>query len=249
MTWCIRQLVIRPLAVCSVVLTAGCTVTVAGAGQPARDSAGIIGIGRTIPQILPTKNELSAVLGSGGEDFGFPPSVGGVSALSDFMPDDGAACVGVVYPFNRYGYENSPVRAVAHQRWSAVETRFSVEAGAIALASSSDAKTLFTRFVGQWQRCQGQSVVLRHKPDEVGIPDYRHEILNVKASDAMLTAVVMLSSSGADNRPFPYERALGVAYNCIIDVEVADFRWRHDDALTTSHAKDVVKKMMAKAGA
>ncbi len=249
MTWCIRQLVIRPLAVCSVVLTAGCTVTVAGAGQPARDSAGIIGIGRTIPQILPTETELSAVLGSGGDDDGFPPSVGGVNVLPDFMPDDGAACAGVVYPFNRHGYEDSPVRAVAHNRWSGVETRFSVETGAIALASSSDAKTLFTRFVGQWQRCQGQSVVLRHKPDEVGIPDYRNEILNVKASDSMLTAVVMLSPSGPGDRVLPSERAVGVAYNCIIDVEVTDFRWRQDDALTTSHAKDVVKKMMAKAGA
>jgi PknH-like extracellular domain len=234
-------------AVCAAVLTAGCAVTVAGKGEPARDSAGIVGVGRSITDVLPTRAELAAVLRSPVEDSGFPPSVGDSDVLSSFLPED--ACAGVAYPMLKDPYRGTPVRAVADKNWSGVDTRFRVQVGAVALASPRDARAVFARFVEQWQRCQGKSVVLKSGPDEVGIPDYRHEITGVSVTGPVLTAVVMLTSSGSDSLSLPNERAMAVAYNCIIDVEVTDFRWREGSAPTSGHARDVAEKMMTKAGA
>lgn len=236
-------------AVCAAVLTAGCAVTIAGKGEPARDSAGIVGVGRSIAGVLPTRTELAAILRSAVEDSGFPPSVGDSDVLSSFLPEDGAGCAGVAYPMLRNPYRGAPVRAVADQNWSGIEGRFRVKAGAVALASPRDARALFARFVEQWRRCQGKSVVLRHGPDEVGIPDYRQEIADVSATGPTLTAVVLLTSSGVDSLSLPNERAMAVAYNCIIDVEVTDFRRPQGDTPTPVHARDVAEKMMTKAGA
>jgi hypothetical protein len=60
--------------------------------------------------------------------------------------------------------------------------------------------------------------------------------------------VVILSSSD-DPSPLPSERAVGVAYNCILDVEVTEIGREQDDPIAASHAQDVAKLMMAKAGA
>jgi hypothetical protein len=236
-------------ALCCVALSAGCAITVAGTARPARDSAGIIGIGRSIPQVLPTDAELHAALRSKVQDSGFPPSVGGFDILSGWKPagNDNAECLGVTDPFVRAPYEGSAVRAVADRHWSGVKPRFWVNAGVVALASPRDAKALFTRFTGQWQRCRGRTVVVRHKSNDVGVPDYRNDITDVRVSDGMLTAVVTLSSSNNDSKPFPSERAIGIVYNCIIDVEVTDFYWRHGDLTTTKHAQTVVELMTAKA--
>ena len=122
-----------------------------------------------------------------------------------------------------------------------------MKAGAVALASPRDASELFARFVSQWRRCQGKTEVFRHSLDEVGIPDYLNRITDVKTVGAMLTAVVILSSSD-DPSPLPSERAVGVAYNCILDVEVTEIGREQDDPITASHAQDIAKLMMAKAG-
>ncbi len=245
-----RPLLTSFLAGCSAALIAGCTATAAGTVVPARDSAGIVGVGRSIPHVLPTNGELSAVLKSPVEDDGFPPSVGGPDVLSSWVPDGSdPACVGAVYPYSGKPYEGAPVRAVATRDWSGIHTRFWVKAGAVALASYRDAKTLFDRFVIQWRQCQGRAVILYHKPEEIGIPDYRNDITDVQVSDDMLTAVVLLSSSDRGSELSPDQRAVGLVYNCIIDVEVTDFHWRQTDPGGATQARDVVKLMRRKPAA
>jgi hypothetical protein len=131
------------------------------------------------------------------------------------------------------------------QGWHGVKSSHWVDAGVIALASPRDAKALFARFVGQWQRCQAKSVTLRSAKS--GAPEYRDDIAQVRNADQLLTAVVTLSSF-YDNVAFPSQRALGVAYNCLIDVNVTDFGFHLGDPATTAGAERIVDLMSAKAG-
>ena len=243
-----KVLVARIAALCAVALCAGCTGTVSGTAEPARDSAGIIGIGRSIPQILPNSSELTSALRFQVADDGFPPSVGGPELLApgrEVADQDGAECVGVTEPFRKAPYRNAPVRAVAIQGWHGVESNHWVDAGVIALASPRDAEALFARFAGQWQRCQGASVTLRSV--KAGVPEYRDDITDVNSVNGLLTAMVTLSSF-YDSVAFPSERALGVAYNCIIDLNVTDFDFQHGDPATAKRAETIFDLMAAKAG-
>jgi hypothetical protein len=240
---------IGSLLLCGVLLTAGCTTAVAGIAEPARDSAGIIGIGRSIAELLPAGTELSHVLRSTIHDSEFPPSVGGLDALSGWVPPGiDVECAAVVHPFLKEPYHGSTARAAAQKRWSAIHDDFSVDVGAVALASPHDARELFTRFVSEWQRCQGQTEIDRHGRDEVGIPDYLDRITDVKSVGPMVTAVVILTTSD-DTSPLPSERAMGVAYNCIVDVEVTAFGSAQGGVATAGHAQAVAELMIAKAGA
>jgi hypothetical protein len=243
-----RRLITRIAAVCVVALCAGCAHTVIGTAQPARDSAGIIGIGRTIAQVLPTSAQLAVALRSSVADNDFGPSVGGPDLLipgREVSDRDGAQCLGVTDPVLKAAYRDAPVRAVAIQGWHGIESEHWVDAGVVALASPHDAQALFGRFVGQWQRCQGASVTLRSAKSQA--PEYRDDITGVRNTNGLLTAVVMLSSF-YDNVAFPSERALGVAYNCIIDVNVTEFDFQRGDPATTENAEAVFNVMAAKAG-
>lgn len=227
---------------------AGCTGTVSGSAEPARDSAGIIGIGRSVPQILPTSSQLASALRSPAADDGYPPSVGGPDVLvpgREVSENDGAECLGVTDPFLKASYQGAPVRAVAIKGWHGVESSHWVDAGVIALASPHDARALFARFAKQWQRCQGRNVTLRNAKSKA--PEYRNDIAAVQEANGVLTAVVTLSSF-YDNVAFPSERALGVAYNCIIDLNVTDFDSRDGDPATAERAEAVFDLMAAKAG-
>jgi hypothetical protein len=227
---------------------AGCTGTVSGSAEPARDSAGIIGIGRSVPQILPTSAQLASALRSPVADDGYPPSVGGPDVLvpgREVSGKDGAECLGVTDPFRKASYQGAPVRAVAIQGWHGVESSHWVDAGVIALTSPHDAKAIFARFAEQWQRCQGKSVTLRNVKSKA--PEYRNDIAAVQEANGLLTAVVTLSSF-YDNVAFPSERALGVAYNCVIDINVTDFDFRDGDPATAERAETVFALMAAKAG-
>jgi PknH-like extracellular domain len=244
-----RRLTERIAAVCVIALSVGCAHSVSGTAEPARDSAGIIGIGRSVPKILPTSVQLTSALQSRFVDDGFPPSVGGSEVLMSgrvVSDRDGAGCVGVTDPVLNATYRDAPVRAVAIQGWHGVESDHWVDAGVVALASPRDAKALFARLVGQWQRCQGKSVTLRSVKSQA--PEFRDDITGVRNADGLLTAVVTLLSF-YDNIAFPSERAVGVAYNCIIDVNVTDFAFHRGDPATAQSAKAVFNVMAANAGA
>jgi hypothetical protein len=80
-----------------------------------------------------------------------------------------------------------------------------------------------------------------------GTPEYRDDIAQVRNADELLTTVVTLSSF-YDDVAFPSQRALGVAYNCLIDINVTDFGFHLGDPATTAAAERVFNVMAAKAG-
>lgn len=236
-------------------LTAGCACTVTGAPVPTRDSAGILGVGRTIGRVLPNDAELSAVLNDNLSSHGFPPIVGGVTALPNGIRDSMDAseieCLGVTSPDMRAVYEKSSVRAVATEDaddWDdpnhAVGHSYSVNVGAMALTSPADAHALFATFVNQWQQCQGKTMTVYQKPGGSG--DQLHQISVVHTAGDVLTAVVMLSVPATHTEPIPEQRAVGVAMNCIVDVDFSDSGWRNGDPISADQAVAVAEQMLAK---
>jgi len=239
----------------ALVLTAGCVDTVVGAPLATRDPSGVVGVGPSIVKVLPTDAELSAALRDDMSSHGISPTVGGIDALPDGVRNTNEAseiqCLGVVHPYMRKVYENSMVRAAATRSWDDFDDTnkhlghwYSVRAGALALASPADAQALFGAFVQQWQQCRGKTMTVYHAA--AGSSDERHQITDVRASDTMLTAVVLMSQPPAHATPSPVQRAVGVAMNCIADVDFSDSGWRAGDAVSPDQAAAVTQLMLSK---
>jgi hypothetical protein len=251
-----RHLLIALALASAGALTSGCTATVNGSPQPAANEANIVGLGRQIAQVLPTDAELSGALGAAVSSSGLPPMVGGLDALPDGIRDGIQAseieCLGVTAPFMQKVFEDAPVRATATQRfdnwsdWWSPSPSYSGTVGAIALASPPDAQGLFTQFVEQWQQCKGKTMVLYHPTSSPG--DRLQEITDVQVQDGTISAVVMGSDSETHNPPSPDQRALAVASNCIVGVELRNSRWRKGDPVSSDLAVRVAKLMAGKVG-
>lgn len=200
-------------------LSAGCVSVVPGTAKPVenRPAGGI-------EQILPTTEEVAAGVGAELETNG-PPSVGGIDKLDSGLHDNNDAapieCLGAVEPRERVVYEKAPVRAVAIQGyWNHQRSQggvLAVRVAAVELASATAAHELFDAFILQWKRCSGQTVIITEE-DRIHVMWYV-KVGEVAASDPLLTA----TNSWWDNQPnkgFPAGRALGVASNVIVDVDV-----------------------------
>jgi hypothetical protein len=228
-------------AIAAGVMLAGCTTSVDGTARPAH-SAGLIGVGSSIAQVLPNDAELSAALGIRVSTSGEPPVVGGPDMMPDGIRDNTDAseiqCLGVTHPLMKWVFKNAPVRAAAYSL-----ANLNISFGVVALASPSDARALFSAFADQWRQCQGKTMVVYHAE---GGPDLLHAITAVNASDAMLTAMVMASSPADRTAPFPDERALGVAANCIVDVEVSDTSWHPADPPPDNQAATIANLMLTR---
>ena len=182
-------------------------------------------------------------------DRGFPPTVGLLDSLPDGIRTSSDAseiqCLGVTSPLMKKVYENSPVRAVAYYSWDnwdlGLSGHFMVRAGAVALTSPPDARALFDTFVKQWKQCQGTTMVLYQAG---GGADRLHEMTNIRATDTMLSAIVMSSSPATHTAASPDERALGIAMNCIVDVEVSDSSWRTGDPMPENRAVKIAEAML-----
>ena len=240
------------VAALAIGVLAGCTTTVDGDARTVGSSSGIVGIGREIVGVLPDSQELHVALGTSMDDNEFPPTVGGLRVLPDGIRDGNDAseiqCLGVTFANTRKVYEKSSVRAVALHNWDnwgqGLGVRgLSVQVGALALASPSDARALFNAFATQWRQCQGKTMVLYHA---AGGADQLLEITRVQATDNMLSAIVMGSSPATHTAASPDERALGVAANCIVDVEVHDSSWRTGDPAPHNLAVKIAQTMLDK---
>ncbi|MGV0835181.1 sensor domain-containing protein [Mycolicibacterium thermoresistibile] len=219
-------------------LLAGCAATVTGTAV-----API-----ALDRILPTAAELSDVLGA--ESAGFLGQLveGDADTLlrgvgpADASPPD---CVGATYRMQQVVYERSPVRAVATRPWTGGDVAdpagpsVSAYLGVVELASADDAHDFFTATVQDWRRCDGQTVQL-HQPDH-GTRTLS-TISDVVIDGAVVSAVV---SHDAGQR---VQRALGVAADCIVDVEVSHPRAPVQDGAATD-AVEVVRLMLDKVSA
>jgi hypothetical protein len=132
---------------------------------------------------------------------------------SDATPSD---CVSPTYRLQKVVYQASPVQAVASRPWAGGSfdgpptTGFF---GVVQFATPGDAQAFFAATAEQWHRCNGQTVVL-HQPEHGA--DGSNRITDVTVDDRMVSAIVMRDAGST------IQRALGVAGDCVVDVEVTD---------------------------
>jgi PknH-like extracellular domain len=156
-------------------------------------------------------------------------------------------CLGSVQPRERVVYQHVPVKAVALQNyWArrrAVGGVLVVRAAVIELASETAARTFFESSVQQWKQCVGQTAIIT-KEDRV------HVMWNVKLGDvAASNSLVTATNSWWDDQPkpaFPDGRALGIAANVVVDVNVSMDRDDGPPGQVGDRATKVADEMLRK---
>lgn len=194
---------------------------------------------------LPTVPELSVALGSGPDGF-MGQLVEGDAQMLLRSVDPAAAtpaeCVSTVYRLQKVVYEVGPVRSVASSSWAGggfegppVSGFF----GIVQMASAAEAQKFFATISDSWRRCNGQTVALQPGPGA----EEMSRITDVVFEDLLVTATV-LHASGAGPAT-GVSRALGLAGDCIVDVEIIDPR----EAVGMSPAADVAAVILDKISA
>jgi hypothetical protein len=172
---------------------------------------------RALDQVLPTPDEMAVVLGSRGfmgqlVEGGADMLLAGVGE-SEATPVD---CVSPTYRLQKVVYQASPVQAVASQSWAGGSfdgPPVSGFFGVVQFATSDDAQAFFAATADKWHRCNGQTLVL-HQPERGA--DGTSRISDVTVDGRLVSALVMHDAGSMT------QRALGVAADCIVDVEISD---------------------------
>jgi hypothetical protein len=233
------------VVLCLAALSTGCVRVVPGMASPVENRP----VGG-IEQILPTTEEVAAGVGAELETNG-PPAVGGLDKLDSGLRDndDAApiACLGTVEPRERVVYEQAPIRAAAIQGyWNHQRSQggvLAVRAAAIELSSATAAHKLFDEFTAQWKHCSGQTLTIT-KEDRIHVMWYV-KIGDVAASSPLLTT----TNNWWDNQPdkgFPAGRALGIASNVIVDIDVDMDRDYGPPSPVANRATNVADVMLRK---
>lgn len=204
-----------------IVVLAGCATTVGGSAV--RDSRSTAA--RNLAAILPSSAEVSDAAGNPLSDNGSRPAIGGIDVLPNGIRDSNTVnpidCLGPVSPFMRIVYEKGEVRGAAWQSFSNYggdRTVSSVDAGVVQFGSAAQAQAMFGDFVSRWKACAGTTVTTYlHNADNTELYE---KITDVRVDGAILSATVINSDSQHDAE-FPTERAVGVASDCIVDVDAA----------------------------
>ncbi len=213
-------------------------VRIAPAAQPS--------VAIPLGQFLPSSQELSATLGTGpngfmgqiveGDDAMLLRSVGAAEAT----PVD---CVGTAYRLQKVVYGSGHVRSVTSSSWAGGSfdgPPVSGFFGVVQMASTAHAQEFFASIADKWRRCNGQTVTLL--PPGQGAGELS-KIGDVTYDDRVVSATVLHASGGVGSASV--SRALGVAGDCIVDVEVTDPRAAGDPG----SAADVVELVLDKIAA
>jgi hypothetical protein len=196
---------------------------------------------RALDQALPTVNELATVLGTAG--FMGQLVKGGPEMLLQGMTESEVTpidCVSAAYRLQKMVYQASPVRSVASQSWLGGDQTgpsYSGFFGAVQFATADDAKAFFAAAADNWHRCNGQTLVL-HQPEHGA--DGSSRITDVVVDNKVISAVVLHDDGSI------IQRALGVASDCIVDVEVKNPA--NNSGSTAAGAIGVANLMMQKIG-
>ena len=229
-------------------LLSGCASTIDG--SPRRH----ISAGAALQSLLPSAEEVATSVGNPIDSSG-PPHAGSIEVLPNGIRDsDGASpldCLGAVTPLMRVVYESAGVQAVAwadFARFGHAATVSSAEAGVVQLGTEAEASRMFSRFAAQWQSCEGTTVTL-HAGAAGGLD---LKVSRVRVDGPILSAVILSDGGGSQNGErsvFPTERAIGVAADCIVDVDVAITDPDPSRRVTSGRAADLVRIMLAKISA
>ena len=209
---------------CGIAIAAACAVLAACA--PTVDQRPVVhiaeaakpSVSRPLNQVLPTGDELTTTLGVG-PGFTGQLVVGGADMLLQGVGESEATpieCVSAGYRLQKVVYAASPVREVASQSWAGGDLNgppLSGFFGAVKFATADDAKGFFAASADKWRRCNGQTMVL-HQPEHGA--DGVSRITDVVVDSTVVSAVVLHDDGST------IQRALGVAADCVVDVEISD---------------------------
>ncbi len=209
---------IAALSACAVL--AGCSSAPADSAPPVVriSEAAKPSVSHPLKQVLPTGDELTTTLGVG-PGFTGQLVVGGADMLLQGVGESEATpieCVSAGYRLQKVVYAASPVREVASQSWAGGDLNgppLSGFFGAVKFATADDAKGFFAASADKWRRCNGQTMVL-HQPEHGA--DGVSRITDVVVDSTVVSAVVLHDDGST------IQRALGVAADCVVDVEIAD---------------------------
>ena len=172
---------------------------------------------RALDQVLPTVDELATIMGTTG--FMGQLVEGGAEMLLQGVRESEATpidCVSAGYRLQKVVYQASPVRFVASQSWIGADQNgpsYSGFFGAVKFATADDAQAFFATSADKWHRCNGQTLVL-HQPEHGA--DGLSRITDVVVDSRVVSAVVLHDDGST------IQRALGVASDCVVDVEVTN---------------------------
>jgi hypothetical protein len=108
------------------------------------------------------------------------------------------------------------VQSVASRSWIGGDQNgpsYSGFFGAVQLPTADDAKAFFASAADKWHRCNGQTLVL-HQPEHGA--DRLSRITDVVVDSTIVSAVVLHDDGST------IQRALGVASDSVVDVEVTN---------------------------
>ena len=221
---------------------AGCSLTpVNGAPVVHIAEAAKPSVSRALDQVLPTVNELTTILGTAG--YVGQLVKGGPEMLLQGVNESEATpidCVSAGYRLEKIVYRASPVRSVASQSWVGGDQNgpsYSGFFGVVQFATPDDALAFFAASADKWHRCNGQTLVL-HQPEHGA--DGLSRITDVGVDDSIVSAVVLHDNGST------VQRAIGVASDCIVDVEVTNPAG--DSDTSASGGVGVANRMLQKIG-
>lgn len=230
-------------------LLAGCASPVGGRAVdgPAGSTpppAPSLAAARALDEVLPTTQELSGALGIAPTGLMGQLVQGGADMLlrgvdrAEAVP---AECVSATYRLQQTTYAGSPVRSVATRSWAGGGVdgpSLTGYFGVVQLASPDDAQAFFASAAEKWRQCDGRTVVLQQAGRGAG---EQSRISDVVVEPRMVSAVVVHE---AGDGGVTLQRALGVAADCIVDIEITDVA----DALAggAHDAVDVADVMLGK---
>lgn len=200
------------LVVASVLVVCGCSTSIDGtprAANVATPSTSSTSDESWIVSVLPDITELTQVFNTYADEV--DPVVGNASDLRDTLIGEQVTnerCIGVVAPLERRTFDRAPVAEVAYA------TLPDATFGAAALPSAQSARSLFDTLVDQWRACDGQTVITNG-----GDHSHVNSISSVDAKPDFVAAIVVMTTDSTGMRT-QTARALGVAENCVIDVEL-----------------------------
>ncbi|ULE31927.1 sensor domain-containing protein [Mycobacterium sp. IDR2000157661] len=233
----------------AVAMAAGACVLLAGCSTPAGEAPAVRIVeavqqspDRALGQALPSVEELTVVLSA----VGFMGQLveGGPDMLlqgvgpAEASPMD---CVGIGYRLQKVVYQSSPVRSVASRSWAGGDADGPSATGffgAVQFGAPDAARAFFAASADTWRRCNGQTLTLIG-PD--GGAQGSSRIADVTMADGIVSAVVLHDDGSA------VQRALGIASDCVVDVEVSDVAG--PSAHSAADAVAVAKLMVQKIGA
>jgi hypothetical protein len=233
---------------CGIAIAAACAVLAGCSSAPVDSAPPVVrikeaakpSVSRPLNQVLPTSDELTATMGVGPGFMG-QLVVGGPDMLLQGVGEADATpieCVSAAYRLQKVVYAASPVREVASQSWAGGDLNgppLSGFFGAVRFATADDAQGFFAASADKWRRCNGQTLAL-HQPEHGA--DGVSRITDVVVEPTVISAVVLHGDGST------IQRALGVASDCVVDVEVTDV----DHGGGARGAVDIANLMLQKIG-